>query len=124
MEKWKAGEISGGVGEAGEMLSDKVRRYILEKHNYQCYRCGWGERNEITGKIPLHIDHIDGDPTNHAEVNLRAICPNCHSLTANFGALNKGKGRAFRRAKDRKYKYAKTFDSVAGMAESVYAPLP
>ena len=32
------------------------------------------------------LPHIDG---NNEESNLQLLCPNCHSLTPTFGALNK-----------------------------------
>ncbi len=54
------------------------------------------KKNPVTGKVPLEIDHIDGDSENNKEENLRLICPNCHSLTPSFRNLNKGKGRAWR----------------------------
>ncbi|MGV8961879.1 MAG: HNH endonuclease signature motif containing protein [Candidatus Saccharimonadaceae bacterium] len=38
------------------------------------------------------MDHIDGDSQNNTEINLRLICPNCHSLTESYRGANKGKG--------------------------------
>lgn len=59
--------------------------------------CGWGEMNKTTGKIPLEVDHIDGNFRNNQIDNLRLLCPNCHSLTSNYKSLNKGKGRSNRK---------------------------
>ena len=81
-------------GEYG--LSKYIRRYLLEKHNYKCEKCGWGEKNEFIGTIPLEIHHIDGDYTNNKEGNLQVLCPNCHSLTETHKSHNK-KGRIGRR---------------------------
>jgi predicted HNH restriction endonuclease len=47
----------------------------------------------ITGNIPLQIHHIDGDATNNKEENLQLLCPNCHTLTENYGSLNKNATR-------------------------------
>lgn len=91
ISKWKNGEENGLSGEY--QLSSYIERYIREKYNYQCARCGWHEINPITGKSPLEIEHIDGDYTNNKEENLILLCPNCHSLTPTYKALNKGKGR-------------------------------
>jgi 5-methylcytosine-specific restriction endonuclease McrA len=97
IERWKAGLETGVVGAAA--ISKYIRRYFIDKYGEQCQRCGWQERNPVTGKVPLTIDHVDGDCLNNAESNLRLLCPNCHSLTANYGNLNRGKSqRYYRRA--------------------------
>jgi len=77
---------------SGGRLKSAVRRYIFEKFDYKCSQCAWDEKNPITGKPPLEIDHIDGNSTNNSEENLRLLCPNCHSLTPTWKALNAGKG--------------------------------
>jgi ssDNA-binding Zn-finger/Zn-ribbon topoisomerase 1 len=71
----------------------------MEKFGERCTICGWSKKNLATGKVPLEIDHIDGNSDNNTEANLRLICPNCHSLSPNFRNLNKGKGRSWRTAK-------------------------
>ena len=93
IERWLNGEENGMKGEYG--LSSHIKRYLLEKHNYCCEKCNWGEVNEHTHTIPLEIHHIDGDYTNNKEENLQVLCPNCHSLTETYKAHNK-KGRTGR----------------------------
>lgn len=41
--------------------------------------------------IPLELDHIDGNPTNHKRDNLRLICPNCHAQTPTHAGKNKSR---------------------------------
>lgn len=96
---WKQGEVDGGRGVLAKNISGHVQRYLISNYGEQCTLCGWHEKHPITGKVPLEIDHVDGDSDNNREDNLRLICPNCHSLTPNFRNLNKGKGRDWRRAK-------------------------
>ena len=68
--------------------------------NYKCQKCGWSERNPVTKRIPLEIHHVDGNYRNCKEDNLEVLCPNCHSLTPNFGSLNKeGRGEMSSRKK-------------------------
>lgn len=85
--EWKNGTFDGMSGKYG--LSKIIRDYLLKKANYSCELCGWNKINPITGKSPLEIHHIDGDYTNNKEENLQVLCPNCHSLTPTYKALNK-----------------------------------
>lgn len=95
IEQWKNGLVDGIKGVYS--ISKYIKRYLMEKYNYKCSKCGWNERNQFTGNIPLEVHHKDGDYTNNDEDNLDLLCPNCHSLTATYKAANKGQGR-----KDRK----------------------
>lgn len=70
-----------------------IRDYLLEKANYKCSKCGWGETNIHTGNIPLELEHIDGDFSNNNIDNLEILCPNCHSLTSTYKGANKKAGR-------------------------------
>jgi rubredoxin len=70
-----------------------IRDYLLEECGYKCSKCGWGEINPYTGKIPLELEHIDGDFTNNTKDNLEILCPNCHSLTSTYKGANKKAGR-------------------------------
>lgn len=87
IERWKKGEENGLCGEYG--LSNHIRRYLLEKYNCKCEKCGWGEENPYTHTIPLEIHHMDGDYKNNKEENLQVLCPNCHSLTETHKSHNK-----------------------------------
>jgi hypothetical protein len=93
IEKWLHREVSGTrIGG----ISSHVRRYLFRIYGEQCSLCGWNKRNPKTLKVPLEVDHIDGDYKNSYLENLRLICPNCHALTPTFRGLNKGKGRKYR----------------------------
>jgi 5-methylcytosine-specific restriction endonuclease McrA len=67
--------------------------------------CGWDKINPITNNVPIELEHIDGDSTNNSLENLKLLCPNCHSLTPTFGALNKGNGRWSKRKLNRRKRY-------------------
>jgi 5-methylcytosine-specific restriction endonuclease McrA len=97
--RWKNGAEDGGRGVAAKNISGHVRKYILLKYKYSCSNCGWDEKNPVTNKSPLDVDHIDGDSENNTESNLRLLCPNCHSLTPSYKNLNSGKGRQWRKLK-------------------------
>lgn len=91
IEQWFASEVEGI--KADGVLSGYVRRHMLTEMNHQCSKCSWSEINPATGKVPLEIDHIDGDHRNNRPENLQVLCPNCHALTPTYRALNKGNGR-------------------------------
>lgn len=89
--RWLAGEESGVSGKEG--TSSRIRRWLMEQAGGVCERCGWSEVNPSTGKVPVQINHINGRWDDNRPENLEIICPNCHSLTPNYGGLNKGNGR-------------------------------
>ena len=86
IEKWKSEQESGLKGKYD--VSNHIRKYLFEKNNNSCQKCGWNKINPITGNVPLQIHHIDGNCLNNSENNLELLCPNCHSLTENFGSRN------------------------------------
>ena len=95
IEEWKKGIVNGCKGK--DDISEHIRHYLHDKYHDSCQRCGWHEVNPYTNKVPLQIHHIDGDCMNNAEENLELLCPNCHSLTENFGSRNKNATRVDKR---------------------------
>lgn len=56
----------------------------------KCEECGqlpiWNNK-----PLTLHLDHKDGNNKNNELLNLRILCPHCHSQTENFCGKNKTK---------------------------------
>lgn len=88
LKRWKAGQEKGTRGK-DLLLAKPIRRYIIDKKGGCCEQCGWNTRHPASGRTPLHIHHKDGNATNCRESNLQLLCPNCHSLTDNFGSRNR-----------------------------------
>ncbi len=85
---------------------ETFKRYLIHKYGAKCMECGWDKINPYTKKVPIQIEHKDGNSENNDLKNLKLLCPNCHSLTSTYGALNKGNGRKKRQEKRKKNKMA------------------
>jgi hypothetical protein len=74
-----------------------VQSYKLKKRLFKeglkkeaCEFCGWSKQS-LDGRIPVELDHINGDRFDNRIENLRILCPNCHSLQATHRGKNKKK---------------------------------
>src|SRR5665213_2574299 len=90
---WIVSEWNAGTLKSSPFFNGVLRRHLLELLGERCQRCGWHEINPASGKVPVEIEHIDGDWRNIKPENLTLLCPNCHSLTKTFRGLNRGRGR-------------------------------
>ena len=96
VDKWKNGLVDGTIGIYAKNISGHIRRYLAQKYGDRCSECGWSKKNILTQRVPLEIDHIDGNAENNLENNLVLLCPNCHALTSFYKNMNRGKGRKWR----------------------------
>lgn len=99
IDRWLAGLETGVSGTTG--TSRYIKNYLISVRGNKCETCGWCEVNPITNKVPIELEHSDGNWENNRPENLKLLCPNCHSLTPTYGSLNRGNGR-----KERKNTYA------------------
>jgi len=106
VSKWMSSELSGTGNTGGPEYY--IKRYLLEKQNNSCSKCGWNEINPYTKTSPLHLHHNDGIYNHNRPENVELICPNCHSLTKNFGSRNKGNGKPWMREYFKEYSKAST----------------
>lgn len=90
----------GGQGwNAGKRLKDwseytkieSLKPHLIEERGHKCERClleDWqGD------KIPLEVDHSNGDRTDNSEQNLKLLCCNCHALTSTWRGRNVSKAK-------------------------------
>jgi hypothetical protein len=91
IERWLAGLESGLRGK--NATSKHIRRWLVETRGERCEKCGWCKRHPVTGRVPVEMEHVDGNWQNNRPENLRLLCPNCHSLTPTYRSLNNGSGR-------------------------------
>jgi len=57
----------------------KKRLFVAKLKPKYCEECGWKKISD-DGRVPLELDHINGDSKDNRIENLRVLCPNCHSL--------------------------------------------
>jgi len=75
-----------GRGHQSHSLKKRLFSNGLKKP--ECELCGWSQKS-IDGRIPVELDHINGDHEDNQIENLRILCPNCHSLQLTHRGRNK-----------------------------------
>jgi hypothetical protein len=72
-----------------QYTSNKLRQRLIKDRyfEYRCYSCNLSEW--LGSPIPLELEHIDGNSSNHLLENLTLLCPNCHALTPTYRGRNK-----------------------------------
>lgn len=98
VEKW----LSAPEGLKNLDSNSAIALHIKGLAEYKCTLCGWAKINRHTGRVPVQIHHVDGNPENNTIENLQVLCPNCHALTQSYKGANRGKGRKNRYQKKRR----------------------
>ncbi|MBI2053411.1 MAG: HNH endonuclease [Candidatus Sungbacteria bacterium] len=68
----------------------KKRLFASNLKTPRCEECGWAKTSD-DGRLPLELDHINGDSRDNRLENLRVLCPNCHSLKPTHRGRNRKK---------------------------------
>jgi len=86
IEKVPLDEILNGLHP--QFQTYKLKNKLLRNGLFEnkCLICGITDWNGK--KLNMELDHIDGNKYNHSLLNLRLLCPNCHSQTETFRGKN------------------------------------
>jgi hypothetical protein len=59
IEDWKLGRTDGNKGKEFPQLSNRLKRFLLEKFGEKYCLCGWNKKHPLTKKAPLEVNHAD-----------------------------------------------------------------
>lgn len=91
--------IRTGVYKGADYNSIRLlaRKFIEETSGWKCSIC---QSQEWMGqKIPLVVDHANGNPEDNRIENIRLVCGNCNMQLPTFAGRNRGNGRSWRKDK-------------------------
>ena len=114
----KAYNVTKGIYALKDILEGKYPKYgvhflkkrlinaNLEDFPHECHNCGYNEKRITDDSIPLVLDHMDDDWTNHKKENLRFLCYNCyHNLRGNLrGKQPEWRAEQIKKAKENQKK--------------------
>lgn len=75
--------------ENSESIGKSVKKRIIQEKliDYKCKKCN-NDGNWMGKKLSLQLDHKNGINNDNRLLNLRFLCPNCHSQTKTYAAKN------------------------------------
>lgn len=76
--------VKGSTTTSGHLRKRLIAAGIKPAH---CEECGLHEWRD--NRLPLCLDHVNGDHTDNRLENLRILCPNCHAITETWCRRNR-----------------------------------
>lgn len=80
--------LSGEYNASNHAIKERLKDLGIKQCCSECGIDTWNGK-----KIPLELDHINGDSKDNSVENLRLLCPNCHSLTDTWRGKNINTGK-------------------------------
>jgi hypothetical protein len=75
--------VKGSTTTSGNLRRRLIAAGMKPAH---CEECGLTEWRD--NRLPLCLDHVNGDHTDNRLENLRILCPNCHAITETWCRRN------------------------------------
>lgn len=78
-------------GSTSSLRKRLIKEGYFEPKCYNCQNTKW-----MDNKIPLELEHVNGDRFDNQIENLTLLCPNCHALTSTYRGKNSKSKRLVR----------------------------
>lgn len=59
-----------------------IKRHLIHDRGHICETCKLSDW--LGNPIPLELEHINGNSLDNTLINLKLLCPNCHTLTPTY----------------------------------------
>jgi hypothetical protein len=85
-------KILNGDFNDSDLLDDwRVKNKLFKAKTFpeECAVCGYNKKHIVNGRVPLLLDHMDGNVRNFKKDNLRLLCWNC-TVECGRGYLRRG----------------------------------
>ena len=82
-QRGKFFDVKGILVKGKKVSSGRLRKALKKVREYRCEKCG-NDGIHVGEPLTLQVEHVDGDNTNNEEINLKWLCPNCHSQTPTY----------------------------------------
>ena len=109
--------LSGEYNASNHAIKERLKDLGIKQCCSECGIDAWNGK-----KIPLELDHVNGDSKDNSIENLRLLCPNCHSLTDTWRGKNINTGKTKVSDDDILTAYAKTANIRQTLLEVGLAP--
>lgn len=83
--------VVGNLYQTSKLKARLIREGLKENRCEECGVVDWQDK-----PLTLELDHINGLRDDNRLLNLRLLCPNCHSQTENFRGRNIGRSQGLR----------------------------
>lgn len=85
--------VSNSKYSSNRLKKRLIKDKVLEEKCASCNGVSWGSRTtkNMIVKMPLELEHKNGNKFDNRLENLELLCPNCHSFTLTYGGRNKKK---------------------------------
>ena len=80
--------VKDSTYQSNKLRKRLINEKVLDERCNRCYNTSW-----MGTKMPLELEHMNGDKFDNRLENLELLCPNCHAQTSTYRGKNMKKAR-------------------------------